>query len=385
MRQRLIEHGGAVSFRTYMDWVLHDPLHGAYGAGRLRIGPNGDFATAPSLGPAFAELLAPQLADWLQQLTPEQPGGRLSLVEAGPGEGQLALDLAGELAQRWPALARCLELVLVEPNAGMAQRQQQRLKACPIPVRWSSFEQLASRPLRGVVLAHEVLDALAVERFEHRGSQWRRQQVRLGVAGLELTATEPLAAVELRTLELLGLAMPGPQRPEGWSSELHGQLAPWMAACGGALDRGWLLVIDYALEAWRYYAPQRSAGTLMAYRDQQASADPLQDPGHWDLTAHVCIDALERAADASGWIRVGHCRQGEALLALGLAQAIGALSAESGEGDLPQRLQRREALLRLVDPAALGDFRWLAYARGSDAADSQGALPPLFLREPPLS
>jgi len=368
-----------------MDWVLHDPLHGAYGAGRLRIGPRGDFATAPSLGPAFAELLAPQLADWLLQLTPEQPGGCLSLVEAGPGEGQLALDLAGELAQRWPELACRLELVFVEPNAGMAQRQQRLLKACPIPVRWSSFEQLASRPLRGVVLAHEVLDALAVDRFEHRGGQWRRQQVHLGAAGLELGVAQPLEPGEMRTLEQLGLGMPGPQRPEGWSSELHGELAPWMAACGKALDHGWLLVIDYALEAWRYYAPQRSAGTLMAYRNQGASADPLQDPGHWDLTAHVCIDTLERAADATGWIPVGHCRQGEALLALGLAQALGALSTEAGEGELPERLQRREALLRLVDPGALGDFRWLAYARGLHAGASQGSLPPRFLREPPLS
>jgi hypothetical protein len=42
-------------------------------------------------------------------------------------------------------------------------------------------------------------------------------------------------------------------------------------------------------------------------------------------------------------------------------------------------LQRREALLRLVDPAALGDFRWVAFARGMEA---NSAPPPLFAREP---
>ena len=46
--QRLQDHGGSVAFRTYMDWVLHDPVHGAYASGRLRIGPKGDFSTAPS-------------------------------------------------------------------------------------------------------------------------------------------------------------------------------------------------------------------------------------------------------------------------------------------------------------------------------------------------
>lgn len=58
--KRLHQAGGSVPFRTYMEWVLHDPEHGAYGAGRLSIGPRGDFVTAPSLGPEFAALLAPR-------------------------------------------------------------------------------------------------------------------------------------------------------------------------------------------------------------------------------------------------------------------------------------------------------------------------------------
>ena len=38
-----------------------------------------------------------------------------------------------------------------------------------------------------------------------------------------------------------------------------------------------------------------------------------------------------------------------------------------GKTELAQALKRREALLRLVDPAALGDFRWLLYSRGAGA------------------
>ncbi|MFZ9462986.1 MAG: SAM-dependent methyltransferase, partial [Vulcanococcus sp.] len=53
--------------------------------------------------------------------------------------------------------------------------------------------------------------------------------------------------------------------------------------------------------------------------------------------------------------------------------------------ELPQLLSRREALLRLVDPITLGDFRWVALARG----EGVGALPapaplPLFLQDPPI-
>lgn len=392
LRQRLVAAGGAVPFRTFMDWALHDPEHGAYGSGRLRIGPGGDFATAPSLGPDFAALLAVQLASWLQQLDaqpPTDPGGRscadppglrpLALVEAGPGEGSLAADLAAALASGWPELAARTELVLVEPNAGMAARQRQRLAGCPLPSRWTSFAELAAAPLRGVLLAHEVLDALAVERITWDGAHWRQQRVVLhegAPAGpsLRLEPGEPLPPASAAALQALGLLPPSPQRPPGWCTELHPGLEPWLDAAAGSLASGVLLVIDYALEAWRYYAPQRSGGTLLAYRGQVASADPLGDPGHADLTAHLCIDSLEAAAAASGWQSLGGCRQGEALLAMGLAQRLHGLQRDPG--GLAELLPRREALLRLVDPHALGDFRWLAFGRGAALP------PPRFLQDP---
>jgi SAM-dependent MidA family methyltransferase len=369
-------------------WVLHDPDHGAYGAGRLSIGPSGDFATAPSLGPEFAALLAPQLARWLEDL----PGGRLSLVETGPGEGSLAAQLAEALAAGWPQLAQRLELVLVEPNAGMAARQRQRLQGCPLALRWSSFEEMAAAPLNGVVLAHEVLDALAVERIVSDGAAWRRQQVTLHQGTLRLEPGEPLEPEAAAGLQPYGLAAPGAQRPEGWCSELHPGLEPWLAACGAALGQGRLLVIDYALEAWRYYAPSRSEGTLMAYREQRASGDPLLEPGAWDLTAHLCIDSLVAAAEASGWQLLGQRRQGEALLALGLAQRLHGLQHPRGGCDQPaggrggmdlaDALARREALLRLVDPTALGDFRWLAFQRGEGGGENERPAPSLFLQDP---
>lgn len=379
LQQRLEAAGGAVPFSTYMDWVLHDPLHGAYGSGRLRIGPAGDFATAPSLGPDFAALLAPQLADWLGELAAAGPGP-LAVVETGPGEGSLAADLAAALGAGWPELAQRCELVLVEPNPGMVERQRQRLAGCPLPCRWSSFAELGAAPLQGVVLAHEVLDALPVERIRWDGERWRRQQVAL-LAGSELGLAdgEPLPA-ELRALlaPLVGWGVlgPDPGRVPGWCTELHGAVAPWLQEAAAALRSGTLLVIDYALEAHRYYAPQRCAGTLMAYRAQQASADPLLEPGACDLTAHLCIETLLQAAAAAGWQPLGHCRQGQAVLALGLAERLHGLQRLQGAA-LAEALARREALLRLVDPHALGDFRWLAFARGA----APGARP-RFLQEP---
>ena len=137
----------------------------------------------------------------------------------------------------------------------------------------------------------------------------------------------------------------------------------------------------------------------MAYRGQRVSAEPLLEPGHWDLTAHLCIDSLLLAAQGQGWDPGGHCRQGQALLALGLAQRLHGLqgvqgpqrrgpgegldraSAAEGHQDLATLLARRESLLRLVDPTALGDFRWMAFRRGP-AGSGGGPEVPLFLRDP---
>ena len=382
LAERLRAAGGSVPFHTYMEWALHDPEHGAYGSGRLQVGPCGDFATSPSLGPDFAELLAPQLAQWLQALPGPEP---LALVEAGPGEGDLALQLAQALQRHWPELAARTELVLIEPNPGMAARQRALLADTPLPCRWLSFEQLAQQPVRGVLLAHEVLDALAVERIVWDGALWRRQRVALHedpAAGpsLRLEPGEPLEPAMAAQLEPLGLVPAGGQRQPGWCTELHPGLGSWLQQAASALSDGALLVIDYAHEAWRYYAPQRSNGTLMAYRQQLASDDPLQEPGHWDLTAHLCIESVEAAAQQQGWYPLGQRRQGEALLALGLAQRLHGLQQQPGV-HLDALLSRREALLRLVDPHALGDFRWLAFQRQGAAA-----LPAaLFLQDPPLA
>lgn len=375
--ERLQPAKGGVPFRTYMAWALHDPLHGYYGRGRARIGPRGDFATSPSLGEEFSALLLPQLIDWLDQL----PGDALSLVEAGPGEGQLARQLAHGLVRLRPDLAARTELVLLEPNLGMAALQQQVLLDSPLAVRWAQWEDLEQAPVTGVVVAHEVLDALPVDRVVWDGEQWHWQHVTCLKGELTLVPGPALTPEELAAIN--GLALNNGPREAGWTTEAHSSLVPWFKACGQALHRGVLLVMDYAMEARRYYAPLRHDGTLMAYRDQRASADPLLEPGEWDLTAHVCLEAAAEAAHHAGWILLGERRQGEALLALGLAQRFSAIGA-SCEGDLPEGLRRREQLLRLVDPGATGDFRWLVFARWNPAGEANHLTSRCLCDPPPM-
>ena len=122
----------------------------------------------------------------------------------------------------------------------------------------------------------------------------------------------------------------------------------------------------------------RKDGTLISYRNQEANPNVLKDAGLCDLTAHLCIESTINYALTNGWKFMGETRQGQALLALGLSNFLYSLQNTSSN-DLSAALNRRESLLRLVDPMGLGEFRWLAFQK--DNSDDL-ILGNRFLEEP---
>ena len=59
---------------------------------------------------------------------------------------------------------------------------------------------------------------------------------------------------------------------------------------------------------------------------------------------------------------MGIVKQGEALLLLGLAARLFEIQNELKD-DISKALSRREALLRLVDPICLGEFKWFIFSK----------------------
>ena len=74
-----IEHaGGCIDFARYMALALYAPGLGYYAAGATKLGPSGDFVTAPELSPVFGQAIAAQLAPLVRSGLP-------AILEAGPG------------------------------------------------------------------------------------------------------------------------------------------------------------------------------------------------------------------------------------------------------------------------------------------------------------
>ena len=368
---RIINSGGSISFYKYMDLVLNDPENGFYSTGRLNIGKDGDFCTSPSLGNDFARLLAIQVVDWLLDLEKSGIESELfSLVEIGPGEGTLSRDLAIAIAEIAPALISKIEFVLVELNVGMRKRQEKVVNNFEgIYCRWCDLEDLILRPVTGVVIANEALDAFPVERLIFTGNKVFRQGVALRKINdeyfLEFVDLKPTTAIMEFLQEsnsLLNIEFPPKDICDRWVTEWHCDLPTWFGKLSKVLINGSLLIVDYAMESKRYYNANRKDGTLISYRNQKANTNILKDPGLSDLTAHLCIESTISYALINGWKFMGETRQGQALLALGLSKFLFSLQNTSSQ-DLSAALNRRESLLRLVDPMGLGEFRWLAFQK----------------------
>jgi SAM-dependent MidA family methyltransferase len=125
--------------------------------------------------------------------------------------------------------------------------------------------------------------------------------------------------------------------------ELPVRLEQEMARIAAALERGYVLAIDYG------YTPREALrfprGTLMGYRRHRASEAVLEDPGAADITAHVPFALLERAASRHGLRLARKERLAQLLLRAGEGDAFAAaLAAPDERAALRLRMQLKTLL-----------------------------------------
>lgn len=376
LREAIVAAGGWLSFERYMELALYAPGLGYYSAGSAKIGSGGDFVTAPEVSDLFSRCVARQCAEVLSVT-----GGEI--LELGAGTGRMAAAVLEALAAEGVLPER---YAILEVSADLAQRQRERLRSLPDALRqrvvW--LERLPERPIRGVVLANEVLDALPCRRFVV-GSDADKAPAPAASAG-----GTPLSSVLELGVALDGDAFVGRARPPddalatacqtllrelpqplpcGYTSEACLRVEPWIASVGACLDRGLILLFDYGLPRSHYYHPQRVSGTLRCHFKQLAHDDPYVNAGVQDITAWVDFTRVAEAAAAAGLDVTGFCTQAAFLLATGIER----LAAEA-DGIVEQTRRAGEAR-RLLLPGEMGEaFKVMGLTRDYDAAPGGFAL-----------
>ncbi len=369
--KKIIKKGGTISFYDYMDFVLNDINNGYYGSGRANLGSKGDFVTSPSMSDDFAFLLSKQIYEWLIQVKSQSIfDDKLSVIEFGAGDGSLMSGLLENFYINDKKILKNVCFIIIEPNKGMIKKQQKKLKKylkLGFDILWRSLEDFEDRSLNGVVLANEVLDALPVERIINSKGKIHRQGVSIDKKSgrlffEEIAITQELEKSIASAQEKLDINIPPEFAPEGWTTEWHIDNKKWLKAIYAKINNGILLIIDYAKEAKRYYSLSNGNGTLISYKNQKIVENIFESPGDCDLTSHICIESLIHDSETLGFETIGIVKQGEALLSLGLAERLFEIQNELKD-DISKAFSRREALLRLVDPICLGDFKWFVFSK----------------------
>jgi SAM-dependent MidA family methyltransferase len=91
-------------------------------------------------------------------------------------------------------------------------------------------------------------------------------------------------------------------------------------------------------------------------------ADPLVAIGRQDLTAHVDLTSVERAARAEGLEPLARTTQARFLEQLGAGELIVGLQSDPAT-TIESYVGARSALMRMLDPRATGAFAVLAFGR----------------------
>jgi SAM-dependent MidA family methyltransferase len=349
-----IRRDGPMPFARFMELALYDAEGGYYRGPAARPGRAGDFLTAPELHPIFGASLAVALEDiWMRLGRPEP----FVVREFGSGTGTLALAILDELALARSPLRAAVRYEAVDVDPRRVEALASRLTAAGHGDVLDAADPTAA--IDGVVLANEVLDALPVHRVRWRDGSLREIAIELDAdGGLREMEVEPsIPALAER------LAAEGVELVEGQTAEVGLAADAWIAAAAGRLRRGLLVLIDYGAPAAELFDPvRRRDGTLRAYVRHQVHDDPYRHVGRQDLTAHVDVTAVERAARAAGLTTVGITTQAEALMGLGIEDRLRQVQADPATTFEDYALVRA-ALMRLLDPAAMGRFRVMAFGR----------------------
>jgi SAM-dependent MidA family methyltransferase len=356
-----------------MELALYSPVGGYYRS-HTPVGPAEDYFTSPTAHPLFGTLLAAQLLQMWESLGKPCT---FTVLEAGAGNGVLARDIVQATQATSPEFFQALRYVALDFAA------PKNLAPGPASGPSSNFDCLAAAnlPIKGLVgciLTNELLDAFPVHRFRFQDDRILEVFVDVSDDGFVEALQEPSSQLIAERVIATGHTLPG-----GYKGEVCLRTDEWLTEASAALERGFVLTIDYGGTAKELYSPQREGGTLRCHYQHVVSGNAYVRVGRQDITAHVDFTALKATGDLCGLEVLGYTTQREFLRNLGATTYVEGLvnnsraqaSYESGALPRQQYLANRMGMQELLQPEGLGNFKVMAQGKGISTDDLWGFTP----------
>lgn len=354
-----IAERGRIPFADFMETCLYQPGLGYYTSPGKKVGAEGDFYTSSNVHRVFGRLIAREIHRMWQ--TMGEPG-TFEIVEVGAGNGRLAADVMDclrELDGRFYAAVTCR---LIEAEPTLKELQREMLKEHLARVAWSEPANLAAGRLTftGCLYSNELIDSFPVHLVEMTDEGLREVWV-TATDGEELgEIVAELSTPELNEyLRLLGITLLPGQR-----AEINLAARPWLKSVAQALDRGFVLTIDYGYPAAELYSPVRKNGTLLCYYRHTIEENPYIRLGRQDMTSHIDFTTLIEAGEEFGLRKTWFGEQYRFLMGTGMLAEI--MAMESLATSESERLKNRLILKKLMLPdGGMGDtFKVLIQSKG---------------------
>lgn len=302
--------------------AMHDALYGAPDGFFRRERPADHFRTSVHTGDQFAQALV--------RLAREANLARV--VDIGAG--------SGELLRQIDALTTGLELTGVE----LAPRPA----GLPVHISWRSEPPATLE--QTLVVANEWLDNVPLDVAEVADDGAPRLVHVSPLTGEETTGS-PVSGGDAAWLEAwwpVTVAEPGERAEIG-----HTRDAAWADITSRA-EESLCVAVDY----FHVRDDRPPYGTLSAYRDGREV--PLVPDGSRDITAHVALDSVAAAGEATGAASTVLTTQRTILRTLGITSQIPPRSlATTDPAAYVAALSQTSEAAELLAKSGLGGFGWL--------------------------
>ena len=338
-----------MTFRDFMELALYHPTHGYYCRPRMDIGKEGDFYTAANVHQIFGDTLAAKMLELWKSMGVSGPP---TFIEIGAGAGQTAKDIITAIRKGGES-DNGLRYIIIEKSPSMAAKQRETLSEFSSHVEWTTIEALVADPVTAVVLQVEVIDAFPVHRVIKKAGELHEIFVDVTDARL-VDKLGPPSGPELEDY----IRRYAADLPEECEAEVNLDALAWLGSLAAALERGFVITIDYGMPARELYSGRQPGGTLVCYNKHKLVNNPYEHIGEQDITAHVNFTALIDKGKELGLGVVSMENQANFLINSGILDALTALEKEL-ESEA-QKFKARAAVKRLVFPQGMGEvFRVL--------------------------
>ncbi|MDW7675972.1 MAG: SAM-dependent methyltransferase, partial [Bacillota bacterium] len=361
-----IKNSGPIIFQRFMELALYHPQWGYYTSAREKIGGAGDFYTSSHVGSIFGEMMGRQLLEIWERLERPSP---FNVVEYGAGKGLWARDIIMYLENTNLEAYGALNYAIIEISPNLQKHQQETLLAAGISlrqVRWvENIKEVAKEPFIGCIISNELIDAFPVHMVQNTDKGMMEAMVNLDEQdNLIQEFSIPASNKLLKFAEIAQL-----QLEEGQIIEINLAGVKWLEEVSQALQKGYILTIDYGYLSQELVVPHRFDGTLLCYERHQVKENPLENIGARDITAHVNFTSLMEYGKLFGLENLGYTTQGKFLLAIGILERL----EEEGQKEFDlERFKRQQQIKQLIMPGGMGDtFKLLAQGKNLSLEEQQ--------------